>query len=582
MSGNVFINYRRDDSSGWAGRLHDRLVRTLPARRVFIDVDDIPPGEDFASLLDAQVAQCDVFLAVIGPRWLHSPDAGGHRRIDNPSDFVRIEIASALRRNSVHVIPVLVDGASVPSAGDLPEDIRPLVERNALPIRGEYFHRDSDRLVATVCKRLPLRVRRHRLLRALSAAAAVMLAAAVPVAALYSGRLPSAFGLEALIRPSAREWRMLTYVDKTNPALLTDFVRRHPDSPEGREARLWMQYLSSRAWSKVKDSDDRRELADFLATFRDSDEAKAAAQRLAELPPPAGSPAGGQPLARFADCPDCPEMIMIPAGSLLMGSLDSEWTTAQDRHEGPRQTVRIAAAFAVGRFEVTVGQYRQFVAATGHQTGNECIGIIDPASPAKVWDDIPGRDFLSPGFAQADDHPVVCVSWHDAMAYLRWLSERTGADYRLPTEAEWEYVARAGKQDAYAFGDDESRLCQYGNGADRGMDATWDANRWCADGVRVGTARVGAYRPNAFGLMDTHGNVHEWVADCYHDAYTDMPASTRASGAAWAAPDCATRVIRGGCWAYPPAQLRSARREAWEPFKRSYCVGFRVARTLTP
>jgi formylglycine-generating enzyme required for sulfatase activity len=168
------------------------------------------------------------------------------------------------------------------------------------------------------------------------------------------------------------------------------------------------------------------------------------------------------------------------------------------------------------------------------------------------------------------------------MAYLRWLSDRTGADYRLPTEAEWEYVARAGNQDSYTFGDDESRLCQYGNGADRALDATWYANRWCADGVRVSTARVGAYRPNAFGLMDTHGNVHEWVADCYHDGYANMPATTRATGAAWVAPNCPTRVIRGGCWAYHHSQLRSARREAWEQFKRSYCVGFRVARTLVP
>lgn len=583
MSGNVFINYRRDDSAGWAGRLHDRLVRTLPARRVFIDVDDIPPGEDFAGLLDAQVAQCDVFLAVIGPRWLNSADAGGHRRIDNPSDFVRIEIASALRRSNVHVIPVLVDGAAVPNAAELPEDLRPLVERNALQIRGEHFHRDSERLVATVSRRLPLRVRRHRLLRTLYAATAVGVVAALLVAAIHAGRLPAAFGVETLIRPSAREWATLTYVDKTNPALLVDFVRRHPDTPEGREAKLWMQYISARAWSKVKDSDDRREIADFLSTFRDSDEAQAAAQRLAGMPPaPSHGPGEQQPLSRFADCPDCPEMIVIPAGTLLMGSLDTEWTAVQDRHEGPRQAVQVAEAFAVGRFEVTVGQYRQFVEATGHQTGNECIGILDPASPSKVWDDILGRNFRTPGFEQADDHPVVCISWDDAIAYLRWLSDRTGADYRLPTEAEWEYVARAGSPDSYTYGDDESRLCQYGNGADRALDPTWNANRWCADGVRIGTARVGAYRPNAFGLMDVHGNVHEWVADCYHGSYEHMPAATRATAAAWAEPNCAVRVIRGGCWAYPPAQLRSARREAWEPFKRSYCVGFRVARTLAP
>ncbi|MCA9485199.1 MAG: SUMF1/EgtB/PvdO family nonheme iron enzyme, partial [Nitrospina sp.] len=173
---------------------------------------------------------------------------------------------------------------------------------------------------------------------------------------------------------------------------------------------------------------------------------------------------------------------------------------------------------------------RRFVEETGHATGFECIGVINPDASSKVWDAIPGRDFRTPGFAQSDDHPVVCVNWEDANAYAAWLSRKTDAHYRLPTEAEWEYLARAGSQDSFAFGDDEGRLCQYANGADRGLGPSWNANRWCADGTTIGTARVGAYRPNAFGLMDTHGNVHEWVADCYHEGYADMPAETRTTG----------------------------------------------------
>ena len=150
MSGNVFINYRRDDSAGWAGRLHDRLVRTLPARRVFIDVDDIPPGEDFAGLLDAQVAQCDVFLAVIGPRWLGITDAQGRRRLDDPEDMVRIEVESALQRGK-QVIPVLVQGAAMPADEALPAALAPLAFRIASPLRPDPdFRADLLGLVAAL------------------------------------------------------------------------------------------------------------------------------------------------------------------------------------------------------------------------------------------------------------------------------------------------------------------------------------------------------------------------------------------------------------------------------------------------
>ena len=227
MRGNVFINYRREDSAGWTGRLHDRMACELPARRIFIDVDNIEPGENFAHKLDEQVAQCDVFLPVIGPRWLAVSDEGGNRRIDNPADFVRIEIASAIRRDNVHIIPVLVDGARMPSENDLPDELRSLVQRNALEISGKRFHRDAQHLVEAVKASLPWRVRHFRGLRRAAAASVLLAAAAVLIAAIASGALPNAFGLEKWIRPSAAEWARFTYVDKTNPALLYDFRRRH-------------------------------------------------------------------------------------------------------------------------------------------------------------------------------------------------------------------------------------------------------------------------------------------------------------------------------------------------------------------
>jgi hypothetical protein len=149
MAGKIFINYRRDDSAGTAGRLHDRLAQMFGRNNLFMDVDHIPAGVDFTEYLHNQVAACDVFLAVIGPDWLDAKDDSGHRRFDNPDDFVTIEIAAALARN-IRVIPVLVDGARTPKADKLPDSIRPLVRRNAVEVRNTHFGRDAEALANKV------------------------------------------------------------------------------------------------------------------------------------------------------------------------------------------------------------------------------------------------------------------------------------------------------------------------------------------------------------------------------------------------------------------------------------------------
>ena len=149
MAGKIFINYRRDDSGGTAGRLHDRLAQTFGRKNLFMDVDHIPAGVDFVDYLPSQVAACDVFLAVIGPNWLDAKDDDGRRRFDNPDDFVTIEIAAALARN-IRVIPVLVDGARTPKADKLPDSIKPLVRRNAVEVRNTNFGRDAEALITKV------------------------------------------------------------------------------------------------------------------------------------------------------------------------------------------------------------------------------------------------------------------------------------------------------------------------------------------------------------------------------------------------------------------------------------------------
>jgi TIR domain len=149
MAAKIFINYRRDDSIGTAGRLHDRLAQRFGRKNLFMDVDHIPAGVDFVNYLNIQVAQCDVFLAIIGPNWLHARDESGGRRIDNPDDFVAIEIAAALARD-IPVIPVLIDGARMPKATELPEALKSFVRRNAVEVRNSQFGRDAEALVAKV------------------------------------------------------------------------------------------------------------------------------------------------------------------------------------------------------------------------------------------------------------------------------------------------------------------------------------------------------------------------------------------------------------------------------------------------
>ena len=174
----IFINYRRDDTPGVAGRLYDHLARSFSRGRLFIDVDAIKPGLDFVKQLDAQVSQCDVLLAVIGPHWVNAADDKGRRRLDGDHDYVRIEIASALKRD-IPVIPVLVDGASVPAEAELPEDLKPLARRHALELRHTRFAADADAVVSALNAAMPRQKKPWFLPLVAGAAACVVIAGAV-------------------------------------------------------------------------------------------------------------------------------------------------------------------------------------------------------------------------------------------------------------------------------------------------------------------------------------------------------------------------------------------------------------------
>ncbi|MEQ8766673.1 MAG: formylglycine-generating enzyme family protein [Planctomycetota bacterium] len=267
----------------------------------------------------------------------------------------------------------------------------------------------------------------------------------------------------------------------------------------------------------------------------------------------------------------------VPPGELWMGSAGEEVRA----NETPRHRVRISKGFYLGRHEVTVGQFRRFVEATGHVTDGErdpSGGFgFDPATGRFVQR--PELNWRQPGFAQNGDHPVVQVSWQDAEAFCRWLSEREGAHYRLPTEAEWEYACRGGTGLTYASGAGEDSLAGGANVADRSLAQARPWARWAHDWSdgHAFTAPVGQYAPNAFGLFDMTGNVWEWCADWHDEAYYERSPSTDPRG-----PEVGTfRAIRGGGWFDPAERSRAAMRIYFPPTFR-YCQlsGFRVLREL--
>ena len=286
------------------------------------------------------------------------------------------------------------------------------------------------------------------------------------------------------------------------------------------------------------------------------------------------TPTDPYPVGRsFTDCSGCPEMVVVPSGSFTMGSPSSE--PDRDDDEGPQRTIRIGYKFAVGKFEVTVGQYRQFMNATGRSDGGDCWADIDGDGN---WSKTAEANWKNTGYSQNGNHPVACVSWQDAKAYARWLSNQTGEAYRLLSEAEFEYVNRAGTSGAYIWGNDKNSGCSHANGADASSKQEYSgwSTSTCDDGY-AHTAPVGSFRRNKFGLYDTTGNVLEWVEDCYKSGYSHAPSD----GSAFT--NCSSdskRVNRGGSWVSNPGYLRSANRDGGNPTNRFIDVGFRLARTL--
>ena len=281
---------------------------------------------------------------------------------------------------------------------------------------------------------------------------------------------------------------------------------------------------------------------------------------------PPGAPSA---TPEFRDCPDCPAMVRVPAGTFRMGD-DSAAAKADEK---PAHSVTLPA-FAVGKFEVTYGEFSAFVAATGYTPPTGCL---TDRKGGQGWGFGADASWRDPGYPLTDRQPVVCIPWAAANAYALWLSRRTGKPYRLLSESEWEYAARAGTTTQYWWGDRADDLCAYANGGDLAMQKqfpSWPAAD-CDDGQAF-AAPVGSYRPNAFGLYDMAGNAWEWTQDCYAPSYDPQPRD----GGAYTGGSCAHRVLRGGSWGWGVVDLRSAQRNGLlPPTIQGGDIGFRVARS---
>ena len=264
----------------------------------------------------------------------------------------------------------------------------------------------------------------------------------------------------------------------------------------------------------------------------------------------------------FRECAGCPEMVVVPSGEYTMGSPDDE--SDRSSNEGPQHKVKIPRRFAVGKLKVTRDEYETFVNETSYAGSDKCFTLEDGRAEERG-----NRSFRNPGFDQDGKHPVVCINWDDANAYVAWLSKKTGKLYRLLSESEWEYVARAGSKTPFWWGPSIST-----------DQANYDGNSTYGNGAkgqyRQKTVPGDMFEANPWGVYQVHGNAFEWVEDCWNETYQYAPSddSIRLAG------NCSRHVRRGGAWNIAAKTLRSAYRENRPALTRGSNLGMRVARTL--
>ncbi len=588
----IFVSYRRDDDPSAAARVRDALAARFGKANIFMDVDNLLAGLRFDDELSKALAACDVFIAIIGVRWMDLLEA---RAASGERDYVCEEISEALKRK-IAVIPVRVgrDGqlAPLPRTDDLPPAIADLVHYQKHDVTHEHFGRDSGALAdAIVAVRRHLRPAggsavRHLPWRSIGATAVGVLGigyagayyAGAPVP--WPGTPAAVTGPSAAARAAAEQKRLdelaaqVVQEREARTKAEAETKRMADAAAQTKREQEARQKAEADAAAKAKAEADRLQAA-AVAKQRAEEEAARRDPPLQALAPGTGQTARDR-LANGQPCPMCPEMVVVPSGSFTMGSTAAEIAALVKespnfkewwQYEAPQRRVRVAGPIAVGKFTVTRGEFAAFISETGYTIESGCY----------TWDGTwklhADRSWRSAGFEQTDRHPVVCVSLDDAKAYTAWLSRKTGKSYRLLSEAEREYVTRAGSTTAFWWGPSISTSKANYNG-----NYTYAGS---AVGVhREKTMPVDSFEPNPWGLYQVHGNVYDWIEDCWHATYQGAPSDSSAWTTACA--DGTSRVVRGGSWSYLPQNVRSASRDRYRTVVRSDGLSFRVARMLEP
>jgi formylglycine-generating enzyme required for sulfatase activity len=534
----VFISYRRENTAGEARALFNDLVARLGEDSVFMDVDSIALGRDFRSALQETTAACDLMLVLIGRNWAQVKDEGGRARLEDPADYVRLEIEAALTRD-IAVTPVLVQGAHMPAPEDLPAEIRNLAYRNGFELSHNRWESDVQEMVrrfdlegptgGAQAKHFPLHqpppVPSDR--RDNSAASAIT-----------QGE-PQA-GLLRQVRLTRRQTMGIgaLAVLGTGGVIAAPSIRRLLSRPALRTINFDAASVDERG---VREAPEKYSAAMFTEAL--------------------GLGAGL-------------DMVAVPAGSFRMGSPPDEperWP-----NEGPQHHVTLASFF-IGASPVTQAQWTAVVSA----------------HPKRIHLDLDS----SPAFFKDIDLPVESITWHDAEEFCLRLAAITGRAYRLPSEAEWEYACRAGTTTPFNCGPtitpELANYCGTGGAvcgdsggnsvaSDVYNDVKYSSGAYGQGptGIfRATTTRPGTFPPNRFGLYDMHGNVWEYCLDKVTDSYADAPPD----GTAYlSGPRDAQRILRGGSWSHNPAICRSAYRDGTDPGFSGWQgrIGLRVVCTL--
>jgi len=529
----VFISYRREITAGEARALYNDLVDRLGKNSVFMDVDSIALGRDFRSALQSTLASCDLMLVLIGRNWADVKDEQGRTRLQNPGDFVRLEIEAALKRDIV-VMPVLVQGAHMPAAEQLPPEINDLAYRNGF----ELSHTRWESDIGEMMRRLGL--------DAPNVAGEVKQSAsfaAAPNASIAPTARAGGPGRRVLSRPINLTRRQTLGIAAlgavgAGAAIVAPSIRRLLSKPRLQTIAFDAVAVDTKGVRSPPEEHTAKLFTEGLGLGAGLD------------------------------------MVLIPGGSFTMGSPLDE--LERQANESPQHHVTIAPFF-MSASPITQAQWAAAVLA--HP--NPIRRNLDP----------------NPSFFKGIDLPVESITWNQAEEFCLRLAELTGRAYRLPSEAEWEYACRAGTISPFHFGPtitpELANYCGTGGavcGESDGKSIASDVygeTRYTSGSYGQGpigifrgkTTRAGTFPRNRFGLYDMHGNVWEYCRDLWSANYAEAPldGSANLSG-----PPDGQRMLRGGSWSHNPAICRSSYRDSIAPDYSGWQgrIGLRVACTV--